>query len=35
VIVLQKPKSRHAAIRGLGRGAYPPDHVQKERQSWE
>jgi AbrB family looped-hinge helix DNA binding protein len=35
VIVLQKPKSHHAAIRGLARGAYPRDYLQEERQSWE
>ena len=35
VLVLQKPKSHHAAIRGLAQGRYPKDHVQKERQSWE
>jgi AbrB family looped-hinge helix DNA binding protein len=35
VLVLQKPKSHHAAIRGLAQGRYPRDHVQKERESWE
>jgi len=35
VLVLQKPKSYHAAIRGLGRSAYSKSHLQKERQSWE
>jgi AbrB family looped-hinge helix DNA binding protein len=35
VLVLQKPKSHHAAIRGLGQSRYPKDHLQKERQSWE
>ena len=35
VLVLQKPKSHHAAVRGLARGRYPKDHVQKERLSWE
>jgi AbrB family looped-hinge helix DNA binding protein len=34
VLVLQKPKSYHAAIRGLARVAYPKAHLQKERQSW-
>jgi AbrB family looped-hinge helix DNA binding protein len=34
VIVLEKPKSHHAAIRGLGRGVYPRSHLKKERQSW-
>jgi len=35
VLVLRKPKSYHAAIRGLARGAYPKDYLQKERQSWD
>jgi AbrB family looped-hinge helix DNA binding protein len=35
VLVLQKPKSPRAAIRGLARNVYPKRHVQKERQSWE
>ncbi len=35
VLVLQKPKSYHAAIRGLARAAYPKNYLQKERQSWE
>ncbi len=35
VIVLQKPKSHHAAIRGLARGVYSNDYLQKERQSWD
>lgn len=35
VLVLQKPKSHHAAIRGLGRGVYPKHHQQKERLSWK
>jgi AbrB family looped-hinge helix DNA binding protein len=35
VIVLQKPKSPHAAIRGLGSGVYSPDYLDKERKGWE
>ena len=35
VIVLQKPKSHHAAIRGLARGVYSRAYLQKERQSWD
>jgi AbrB family looped-hinge helix DNA binding protein len=35
VIVLEKPKAHHAAIRGLGRGAYPERYVKKERRSWD
>jgi len=35
VIVLQRPKSYQAAIRGVGRGLYPRGYLQKERRSWE
>jgi len=35
VIILQKPKSYHAAIRGLARGTYRRGYLDKERQSWE
>lgn len=35
VLVLQKPKSYHKAIRGLGRGLYPKDYLRKERESWD
>jgi len=35
VLVLQKPKSYRAAIRGLGRGVYPRDYLRKERESWD
>ncbi len=35
VLVLQKPPSHHAAIRGLAQGRYPKGHLQKERESWE
>ena len=35
VIVLQKPKSHHAAIRGVGRGVYPSSYLRKERQGWD
>ena len=35
VLILEKPKSYEAAIRGLGRGVYPKDYLEKERQSWE
>jgi AbrB family looped-hinge helix DNA binding protein len=34
VLVLQSPKSHRAAIRGLARGSYAEDHVQKERETW-
>jgi AbrB family looped-hinge helix DNA binding protein len=35
VIVLEKPKAHHTAIRGLARGAYPDAYLKKERQSWD
>ena len=35
LLVLKKPKSYHAAIRGLARRAYPKTYLQKERQSWD
>ena len=35
IIILQKPKSLRKAIRGLGRGLYPPDYLKKERDSWD
>jgi AbrB family looped-hinge helix DNA binding protein len=35
VIVLQKPKTWHAAIRGLGTSQYPDGYLQKERESWD
>lgn len=35
VIVLQKPKAHHAAIRGIGEGIYSSDYLRKERKSWD
>jgi AbrB family looped-hinge helix DNA binding protein len=35
VIVLEKPKAHHTAIRGLGRGVYPGGYLKKERRSWD
>lgn len=35
VLLVRKPNSYHAAIRGLARGAYPKTYLQKERQSWD
>lgn len=34
VIVLEKPKAHHAAIRGLKSDAYPGGYLQEERQDW-
>jgi hypothetical protein len=35
VVILQKPKSYPAAIRGLARGSFPEGHLKKERESWD
>jgi AbrB family looped-hinge helix DNA binding protein len=35
VIILEKPKSAHAALRGLACGLYPGSYLQRERQSWD
>jgi len=35
VVVLQKPKSHGAAIRGLAKKTYSARYLQRERQSWE
>jgi AbrB family looped-hinge helix DNA binding protein len=35
VIVLEKPPSHRAAIRGLGHGAYPPGYLKRERRNWD
>ena len=35
VIILERPASRHAAIRGLGTCKYPRNYIQKERKSWD
>jgi antitoxin PrlF len=35
VIILPKPDNFEKAIRGLAGGAYPPDYLRKERQSWD
>jgi len=35
VIILQKPRKFHEAIRGLARRPFPENHVLKERDSWD
>jgi AbrB family looped-hinge helix DNA binding protein len=35
VIVLEKPKEHHTAIRGLGAKVYPGGYLRKERKSWD
>lgn len=35
VLLLRKPKSYRATIRGMARGLYPKDYLRKERESWD
>lgn len=35
VIVFEKPKAHHAAIRALANRAYPERYLRKERRSWD
>jgi AbrB family looped-hinge helix DNA binding protein len=35
VILLKKPSKFRDAIRGMAAGAYPPDYLRKERESWD
>jgi AbrB family looped-hinge helix DNA binding protein len=35
IIMMKRPKSYAAALRGLGKNLFPPDYLEKERQSWE
>ena len=35
IIMMKRPKSYAAALRGLGKGLYPLDYLEKERQSWD
>jgi AbrB family looped-hinge helix DNA binding protein len=35
VIILKKPESWSGAIRGLARGTYPPDYLERERSDWD
>lgn len=34
VLLVRRPKSYRNALRGLGEGVYPPEHLKKERNSW-
>ena len=34
IIVMERPKSYHAALAGIARGLYPKDYLRKERNSW-
>jgi AbrB family looped-hinge helix DNA binding protein len=35
MIIMEKPKSWSAAIRGIAKGMYPPDYLEKERADWD
>ncbi len=35
MLVLRKPKSFAAAVKGIGKGLYSADYLKKERESWE
>ena len=35
VYLYPKPRNFRKALRGLGKGIYPPDYLKKERESWE
>ena len=35
VILLSKPSKYHEALRGIGKGLYPPGYLVQERKSWE
>ena len=35
LIVRRKPKNYADAIRGIGKGLYPPGYLENERKSWE
>jgi len=34
LILMPKPKKHSKAIRGIGKGLYPENYLQKERESW-
>jgi len=34
IIIMRKPKNYAKAILGMGKGMYPPDYLQRERDSW-
>lgn len=35
VILLRKPSRYSAAIHGMGKGLYPGDYLERERDSWK
>ncbi len=34
VLLVRRPRSYRKALRGLAKGVYLPDHLNKERNSW-
>ncbi len=34
MLVLEKPKSYAAALKGIAKGLYPKDYLKKERDEW-
>jgi AbrB family looped-hinge helix DNA binding protein len=34
IIVMRKPKNYARAILGMAKGMYPPDYLERERESW-
>ena len=34
IIVTRKPKNYARAILGMAKGMYPPDYLERERESW-
>ena len=34
IIVMRKPKNYPKAILGVAKGMYPPDYLERERESW-
>jgi AbrB family looped-hinge helix DNA binding protein len=34
IIVMRKPKNYAKAILGMAKGMYPPDYLERERESW-
>lgn len=35
VILLRRPRKYSQALRGIGRGIYPPGYLQKVRKGWQ
>jgi AbrB family looped-hinge helix DNA binding protein len=35
VLIMHRPKSFARAIKGIARGLYPPNYIERERKSWD